>query len=91
MFTPGQALREPELVDRLKALLSDGSKVHVFVEHAIGSLQQSTSATGLEAKFHGMADTVPDSEQTAKLLEACWSPGKSVDIKALAQLASTAA
>ena len=38
------------------AVLKDGRKVHVFVEHAIGSLQNPMTDAMLEAKFHGMAD-----------------------------------
>jgi 2-methylcitrate dehydratase PrpD len=40
------------------AILNDGRKVHVFVEHAIGSLERPMSEKDLEAKFHAMADAV---------------------------------
>ena len=35
------------------AVLNDGRRVHVFVEHAIGSLQRPMSDAALEAKFRG--------------------------------------
>ena len=40
------------------AVLSDGRRVHVFVEHAIGSLANPMTDAQLEAKFRGMADAV---------------------------------
>ena len=36
------------------AVLTDGRQVHVFVEHAIGSLQKPMSDAQLESKFHGL-------------------------------------
>lgn len=40
------------------AVLTDCRRVHVFVEHAIGSLQRPMTTGQLEARFHGMADAV---------------------------------
>src|SRR6476469_9511964 len=40
------------------AVLKDGRRVHVFVEHAIGSLERPMSDAALEGKFHSMADEV---------------------------------
>ena len=40
------------------AILKDGRKVHVFVEHAIGSLERPMTDEDLEAKFHSLADPV---------------------------------
>jgi len=68
------------------ATLVDGSKVHVFVEHAIGSLQRPMSDADLEAKFRGMSDAVLGAEQTGRLLEACWAVGKAADVKGLVKL-----
>ena len=42
----------------MTATLTDGSTVHVFVEHAIGSLQNPMTNANLEAKFHGLSDAV---------------------------------
>ena len=42
------------------AVLSGGRQMHVFVEHAIGSLRTRMSDAQLEAKFHGLADGVLD-------------------------------
>ena len=40
------------------AVLTDGRRVHVFVEHALGSLQRPMTTGQLEAKFRGKADAV---------------------------------
>ncbi|MGZ5035089.1 MAG: MmgE/PrpD family protein, partial [Usitatibacter sp.] len=54
------------------AILKDGRKVHVFVEHAIGSLERPMSDRDLEAKFHSMADEVIGKSKADTLIEACW-------------------
>ncbi len=69
------------------AVLNDGRRVHIFVEHAIGSLQKPMSDAQLEAKFHGLADPVLGSPATAQLIAACWQAGSAPDVRALAELA----
>ncbi|ARP80201.1 2-methylcitrate dehydratase [Bordetella genomosp. 8] len=68
------------------ATLKDGSKVHIFVEHAIGSLQRPMSDADLEAKFSGMSDQVLGAEQTRQLIAACWDLGNAPDIRKVAEL-----
>jgi 2-methylcitrate dehydratase PrpD len=70
------------------AFLKDGRKVHVFVEHAIGSLHRPMSDAALEAKFHGMSDAVIGAEQTNALLKACWQLGQASDVRQLTALAT---
>ncbi|HPH13823.1 MAG TPA: MmgE/PrpD family protein [Burkholderiaceae bacterium] len=69
------------------AVLLDGRRVHVFVEHAIGSLQNPMTDTMLEGKFHGLSDPVLGVARTAKLIDVCWAIGMAGDFRALAQLA----
>ncbi len=69
------------------AILKDGRKVHVFVEHAIGSLERPMSDADLEAKFHSMADEVIGKARSAALIEACWKLGAAKDVRDLAQKA----
>jgi 2-methylcitrate dehydratase PrpD len=69
------------------AVLNDGRRVHIFVEHAIGSLQKPMSDAQLEAKFHGLADPVLGSPATAQLIAACRQAGAAPDVRALAELA----
>jgi 2-methylcitrate dehydratase PrpD len=69
------------------ALLTDGRRIHVFVEHAIGSLQKPMTDAQLEAKFHGLAEPILHAAGTNSLIEACWGVGDAKDVKALAALA----
>jgi 2-methylcitrate dehydratase PrpD len=69
------------------AVLTDGRRVHVFVEHAIGSLQKPMSDTQLQAKFHGLSDPVLGVPATTRLIDACWQVGKAPSLGALAALA----
>ena len=69
------------------AVLNDGRRVHVFVEHAIGSLQKPMTDAQLEGKFHGLADPVLGAAPTARLIEACWQVGAAPDLRAITALA----
>lgn len=53
-------------------VLTDGRRVHVFVEHAIGSLQNPMTDALLEGKFHGLPDAILGAAGIGKLIEACW-------------------
>jgi 2-methylcitrate dehydratase PrpD len=69
------------------AVLTDGRRVHVFVKHAIGSLQNPLTDAHLEAKFHGLSDALLGAARTAELINACWSVGAAGDLRALTALA----
>ena len=71
------------------AVLNDGRRVHVFVEHAIGSLQNPMTDSHLEAKFHGLSDPVLGADKTTTLLKASWSVGHAANVSALIKLATT--
>ena len=68
------------------AFLKDGRQVHVFVEHAIGSLHRPMSDAALEAKFHGMSDAVLGADTTNALLQACWTLGDAKDVRQVTAL-----
>ena len=68
------------------AELTDGRRVHVFVEHAIGSLARPMTDAQLDAKFHGMADAVLGTARSSALISACWDVGAAADLRALARL-----
>ena len=70
------------------AVLKDGRRVHVFVEHAIGSLQNPMTDANLEAKFHGLSDPILGAAQTSELIKACWAMGKAANMAALVALAA---
>lgn len=69
------------------AVLKDGRRVHVFVEHAIGSLERPMSDRDLEAKFHTLADEVIGEAKTDALIAACWEVGAAADVRGLAKRA----
>jgi 2-methylcitrate dehydratase PrpD len=68
------------------AWLTDGRKVHVFVEHAIGSLQRPMTDAMLEAKFTQLTEPVIGAGKTRELIEACWGLGKAPELRTLAAL-----
>ncbi len=69
------------------AVLMDGRRVHVFVEHAIGSLRNPMTDALLEGKFHGLSDPILGAAQTSSLIEACWKLGEAKDVRDLVALA----
>jgi 2-methylcitrate dehydratase PrpD len=54
------------------AVLTDGRKVHVRVDHAIGSLQRPLSDAQLEAKFTSLVSPVLGEEKACEITAACW-------------------
>ena len=70
------------------AVLLDGRRVHVFVKHAIGSLQNPMSASQLEAKFQDLSDPVLGAGQTSELINACWALGQAANVAAVVALAT---
>jgi 2-methylcitrate dehydratase PrpD len=72
------------------AVLRDGRRVHVRVEHAIGSLQRPMSDAALAAKFSGQADAVIGAERCRDLIAACWRLADLADVRELTALARPA-
>jgi 2-methylcitrate dehydratase PrpD len=68
--------------------LTDGSTVHVFVKHAIGSLQNPMTQALLENKFHGLSDPVWGQAQTPDLIQPCWAIGNAANVQSIIQLAT---
>jgi 2-methylcitrate dehydratase PrpD len=71
----------------MTAVLRDGRRVHVFVEHAIGSLHKPMSDAALEAKFHSQSDVVIGATRSDALIAACWKLGDLADVRELTALA----
>ena len=69
------------------AVLRDGRRVHVFVEHAIGSVQRPMSDAALDAKFAAQSEPVLGSARTAELIAACRRLGALPDVRGLVALA----
>lgn len=68
------------------AVLKNGQRVQVFVEHAIGSLQQPMTDHQLEAKFHGLTDLLLGISQSQALINACWATGQTASVRQLVAL-----
>jgi 2-methylcitrate dehydratase PrpD len=73
-----------EQVD-VTAVLRDGRREHVFIEHAIGSLQRPMTDADLESKFHGQADEVLGEQRVQALIEACWGVGAAPDLRTVVE------
>ncbi|HCY17143.1 MAG: 2-methylcitrate dehydratase [Curvibacter sp. GWA2_64_110] len=69
------------------AVLKDGRRVHVFVKHAIGSLENPMTDAMLETKFHDLADPVIGKAKASGLIAACWKLGSMADVRQLTALA----
>lgn len=70
------------------AVLKDGRRMHVFVEHAIGSLQNPMTDTLLEAKFQDLSDPILGAGRTSELINACWALGAAASVAAVVALAT---
>src|SRR3984893_7251806 len=57
---------------RLAILLKNGERKNVFVEHAVGSLENPMSDQFLEQKFQGLAEGILAPDQTRRILDLCW-------------------
>jgi len=71
----------------MAAVLRDGRRVHVFVEHAIGSLHRPMSDAALDAKFHSQSDEVLGAARSSELIAACWKLGELAYVRELTALA----
>ena len=73
----------------ITAVLHDGTRVHVRVDHAIGSLQNPMTDAQLQAKFHGLTDPVIGTSRSDQLIEAAWALGQAANLQTLVALART--
>jgi 2-methylcitrate dehydratase PrpD len=69
------------------AVLRDGRRVHVFVEHAIGSVQRPMSDAALDAKFATLSGPILGAARTGELVAACRRLGDLPDVRGLCALA----
>ena len=76
---------------RAVAVMKDGSRKTVHVEHAIGSLQRPLTDVNLERKFSSLAEPVLGRSALAPLMAAAWGLGAATDVRQLVTLAVPAA
>jgi 2-methylcitrate dehydratase PrpD len=65
----------------------DGRKLHVLVEHAIGSMQRPMSDADLQRKFHGLVDPVLGAPRADQLIAACMTMSGAGEVRSFAALA----
>ncbi|MBC5765726.1 MmgE/PrpD family protein [Ramlibacter albus] len=68
------------------ALLKDGRRIEVHVEHAIGSLQNPLSDKQLEGKFNQLVVPVLGDAKAREITAACWELGAMADVRKLTAL-----
>ena len=69
----------------------DGRKLHIFVEHAIGSVQRPMSDADLQRKFHGLVDPVLGRARAEHVIGQCAALGGVADVRALTAAARASA
>jgi 2-methylcitrate dehydratase PrpD len=79
-----------EAAVELTASLRDGQRIHLRVDHAIGSLERPMTDSMLAQKFHDQADPVLGTDRTRQLIKACWDLGQATSLHHLTSLARPA-
>ncbi len=65
------------------AVMKDGRREHVFVEHAIGSLERPMTDADLEGKFRSLAEPVIGAARAGRLIAACRGLGAAPGVAGL--------
>jgi 2-methylcitrate dehydratase PrpD len=52
--------------------LTDGRRLHKYIEHAVGSLEAPMTDADLERKFTDLAEGILPAEKTRRVIELCW-------------------
>jgi len=66
---------------------TDGRRLHLFVAHAIGSIERPMTAADLARKFHGLVDPVLGAARATQLIETCAALSGADDVRAVTALA----
>ncbi|HET9023989.1 MAG TPA: MmgE/PrpD family protein [Burkholderiaceae bacterium] len=75
-----------EAAAHVTAVLTDGRRVEVHVEHAIGSLQRPMTDAQLDAKFSALVVPVLGAQKANAIAEACRGLAALEDVRALTAL-----
>ena len=68
------------------AVMKDGSRIEIKVDHAIGSLKNPLSDAQLEGKFHALVVPVLGEGSATEITKACWALGSMGDVRQLTAL-----
>jgi 2-methylcitrate dehydratase PrpD len=72
-----------EAAVRVTAVLADGRRVEVRVDHAIGSLENPLSDAQLEGKFSELVHPVLGDARASQITAACWQLATAQDVRTL--------
>jgi 2-methylcitrate dehydratase PrpD len=86
--TPDPAIGKAQA--RVEILLKTGKRLAVFVEHAVGSVQNPMSDRALEDKFRGLSEGILPPDRTDRLIGLCWGADKLTDAGDVARAAGSA-
>ena len=75
-----------EAAAHVTAVLTDGRRVEVHVEHAVGSLQRPMTDAQLDAKFSALVVPVLGAQKANAIAEACRELAALEDVRALTAL-----
>jgi len=75
-----------EAAVRVSALLRNGERVDVYVEHAIGSLQKPLTDAQLQDKFNALVVPVLGQARADEITRTCWQLGSVADVRTLTSL-----
>ena len=70
----------------VKAILKNEKEVHIFINNAIGSVENPMSDANLEQKFSRLTEPVIGKEKTGQLITALWNLGSASDLKKILSL-----
>jgi hypothetical protein len=70
--------------------LTDGRKLHLFVEHAVGSQLHPMSDAQLEEKFSGQAEGILVPARSRHLIDVCWNAWALADAGDIGRAAAAA-
>jgi 2-methylcitrate dehydratase PrpD len=68
--TPDPAIGKDQA--RITVVLENGERLTIFVEHAVGSIENPMSDRMIEDKFHSLADRVLNQHQARSIVDLCW-------------------
>ncbi|HEY4374188.1 MAG TPA: MmgE/PrpD family protein [Burkholderiales bacterium] len=68
------------------AILKDGRRIEIVVEHAIGSMQNPLTDAQLEAKFNNLVEPVLGAARAREITRACWMLSSLRDVRELTKL-----
>jgi 2-methylcitrate dehydratase PrpD len=83
--TPDPAIGKTQA--RITVVLKNGERSTIFVEHAVGSVENPMSDGMIEDKFHSLADGVLSRGQARSIVDLCWRVDELADSGQIARTA----